>query len=333
MTRTSVRRAAALLEVAGVYLIGPLVGQKLRQALGIAVENPFAALRADISNAELLRASANLFVLLFFQYLGTFLVAIPLNWWYRRRGPAAYGVAKNGRTWKALLLAGFATAALANWPAATLSLVNYLSPSEMAPWRQAFLDMSWLRWQFWLFAGVASWALVPVLEELLYRGYFQRRLAEDWGNGPAIIGASFLFTFGHTQYQIPNLYNAGMIAALITMAVLYGIVFAWTGSIVPSTVAHAIINVPMTLRWQAAILGLFVIGIWMTWRKGASVLAETFQGSDKRICSVLGVAFGVYAAATARLDSAAIALAYVLPAVAIGLEAMDRSRPSKSLGI
>jgi membrane protease YdiL (CAAX protease family) len=49
----------------------------------------------------------------------------------------------------------------------------------MAPWRQAFFNMSWRRWQFWLLAGIMSYAVVPVVEELIFRGYYQRRLAED----------------------------------------------------------------------------------------------------------------------------------------------------------
>ncbi len=107
-----------------------------------------------------------------------------------------------------------------------VGLVNYIHPSQTAPWRQAFFDMSWRRWEFWLFSAVMSWALVPVLEELFYRGYCQRRLAEDWGDGPAIVGAACLFTFAHTQYQIPDAYSAGMIVGLLLSAIGFGIVFA-----------------------------------------------------------------------------------------------------------
>ena len=46
-------------------------------------------------------------------------------------------------------------------------------------WRQALFDMSWRRWQFWLFTGVLSWGFVAVVEELFFRGYCQRRLAKE----------------------------------------------------------------------------------------------------------------------------------------------------------
>jgi membrane protease YdiL (CAAX protease family) len=79
-------------------------------------------------------------------------------------------------------------------------LVNAIHPlGETVPWREALFDTSWRRWEFWLFTAVLSWALVPVIEELFYRGYCQRRLAEDWGDGAAIVGVSCLLIFSHGQ--------------------------------------------------------------------------------------------------------------------------------------
>jgi membrane protease YdiL (CAAX protease family) len=326
MTVSQLRRAGSLLEVIGVYSAGPLVGYLLRQALGISVTNPLATLRADSTNSELVRASLNMFVLFLFQYPGTFLLIVPLNWWYRRRGLASYGITKANRSWAALLLSGLATAALATWPAMSASLLNSIYPSETAPWRQALLDMSWLRWQFWLFTAVMSWALVPFFEELFYRGYCQRRLAEDWGNGPAIIATSCLFTFAHIQYQIPNAYNFGMILSLIVLAIGFGVVFAWTGSIVPSFIAHAIINIPMTLSWQAATLILLLIGASIAWRPGVAALRKTFHGASPPLCIVLGIAFGAYSAASARLEMAAAIVAAALLIIALVLEGIDKYR-------
>lgn len=96
-------------------------------------------------------------------------------------------------------MAGLATAAIFEWPVLSIALMNSFHPGPTVPWRQAFMDMSWQRWQFWLFSAVSSWALIPFLEELFYRGYCQRRLAEDRGDGPAIVGAACLFTFTHTH--------------------------------------------------------------------------------------------------------------------------------------
>lgn len=320
------RRAAALLEVLGVSLAGPLVIWGIRRLIGVSVTNPLNNLSVHTTDAELITASRQMFVLLMFQYAGYFLLVFPINWWYRRRGPASYGLTRAGRSWVALLLAGMGTIALSAWPVATVELINAIRPlGETAAWRQAFFDMSWRRWEFWLFSAVFSWALIPVVEELFFRGYCQRRLAEDWGDGPAIVGTACLFTFAHTQYQVPNAYNAGMVVSLLMLAIGFGVVFAWTRSLIPSMTAHAIINLPMTPAWQGVILAAFVIGAMVTWRRGAAALKQTFSTSSVAACVGLAVVGAVYAIAGARFESL-MYLAVAMVVFAVGLEAVERKR-------
>src|SRR5712691_6116666 len=96
----------------------------------------------------------------------------------------------------------------------------------------------------------------------------QRRLAEDWGDGAAIAGITCLFIFAHSQYLEPNAYNAAKIPSLLLAALGSGVVFAWTRSLVPSVVAHAISNVPMTPFWQGVIVATFILGTVLTARRG-----------------------------------------------------------------
>jgi membrane protease YdiL (CAAX protease family) len=320
------RRAAALLEVLGVSLAGPLLMWGLRRLIGISVTNPLNNLSAHTTDAELITASRQMFVLLMFQYAGYFVLIFPINWWYRWRGPASYGLTRAGRSWMVLVLAGLATVALSAWPAFSIELINVIHRlGETAPWRQALFDMSWRRWEFWLFSAVLSWALIPVLEELFFRGYCQRRLAEDWGDGPAIIGTACLFTFAHTQYLMPNAYNAGMIMSLLMLAIGFGVVFAWTRSLIPSIVAHAIINVPMTPTWQGVLLAAFVICAMITWRRGVAALKQIFSTASIGACVALAVVGAGYAIAGARFDSLTI-LAAAMVVFAVVLEAIDRRR-------
>lgn len=174
------RRVAALLEVLGVYLAGGVVTGWIARVLQLHPTNPLTTFRVDITNAELLTATKLLGVLLLLQYAGWFLLIVPINAWHRRRGPAAYGLTRAGSSWTALMLAGLGTAALVEWPVLSLNLVDtFHNLGESVPWRQAFFETSWRRWEFWLFSGVLSWGLVAGLEELFFRGYCQRRLAED----------------------------------------------------------------------------------------------------------------------------------------------------------
>jgi hypothetical protein len=123
----------------------------LRRLIGISVTNPLNNLSVHTTDAELITASRQMFVLLMFQYAGYVLLIFPINWWYRRRGPASYGLTRAGCSWMALILAGLGTVALSAWPVESIELINVIRPlGETAPWRQALFDMSWRRWEFWL---------------------------------------------------------------------------------------------------------------------------------------------------------------------------------------
>ena len=252
---TALRRTAALLEVFGVFVAGPLVAGLLVRLLGLELVNPLEHFTVEITDAELITASYQMLVLLLVQFAGWFLLIIPIDILRGRCSPRTYGLTRAGRPWTALFMAGLVTLALAAWPVLGLHLVDHVyNLGETVPWRQAIIDTSWRRWEFWLFTAVSSWAFVAVAEELFFRGYCQRRLAEDWGDAPAILGIAGLFTFTHGQYLMADAYNIGMIASLFVLATGFGIVFAWTRSLVPSIIAHAIVNVPMTPQWQSAVV-------------------------------------------------------------------------------
>jgi len=194
---------------------------------------------------------------------------------------------------------------------------------KTAPWREALFATSWRRWEFWLFSAVTSWAFVAVVEELFFRGYCQRRLAEDWGDGPAIFGTACLFTFAHDQYLMPNAYSVAMIASLLIMAIGYGVVFAWTRSLVPSIVAHAIINIPMTPLWQGVLLSAFVICAAVVARRGVAALKQVFSSATVVGCLALAVVGTGYAIASEQVDGLVLAATAML-ALAVALEAMER---------
>lgn len=145
------RRAAALFEVLGVYLAGAFLNDQLGNWLAhwrlVSPVNPFSLLTTHTTNADLLVASRQLFLTLILLYGSYFALIIPINWWYRRRGRTAYGLTRAGRPSKTLILAGVATAVLTQWPVLVHTLVDAIHPlGAMAPWRQAFFEMSWRRW-------------------------------------------------------------------------------------------------------------------------------------------------------------------------------------------
>jgi hypothetical protein len=161
------------------------------------------------------------------------------------------------------------------------------------------------------------------MEELFYRGYCQRRLAEDWGHGPAIIGTGCLFLFGHSQYLMLNAYNISLMASLLVLALGLGVVFAWTRSLVPSFVAHAIINVPMTPLWQGVFLvACLCVALAMS-RRAVAAVKNVFTGARVPACLVLAAVGIGYAIAAQRLGFL-IYVAAAMLGLAVAFESMDR---------
>ncbi|HEY4132033.1 MAG TPA: CPBP family intramembrane glutamic endopeptidase [Gemmatimonadaceae bacterium] len=285
--------------------------------------NPLLSLTSDISNTAL-------FAGLVIQYVGYFAFAGPIDWWHRRSGPSGYGLTRANQSWKALVAAGVATAVLTGWPSLVVDAANaHWHLGQTVAWRQALFDMSWRRWQFWFFSAVGSWAVVPVVEELFFHGYCQRRLAEDWGDGPAIVGTACLFACSHAQYFRADPYNAGLIFSVFAAGVGYGVVFALTRSLVPSIFAHAVLNVPMTIPWQLAVLFVSIVGWIFSVRPAWSAIKKVFAGASITACIGLGILSGAYAIASKAPPALAfVALGMVI--VAIVLEKNDRIRVSST---
>jgi membrane protease YdiL (CAAX protease family) len=298
----------------------------IRRLLGVSLTNPLNHLSAHETDSELVTASRQLLALRLFQNSGYFLLAAPLNWWYRRRRPADYGLTKAGQAWKMLLLAGLAAAAFWEWPVVSLTLANSIHPSPTVPWRHALMNMSMLRWQYWLFTAVLSWAGAPFFEELFCRGYCQRRLPEDWGDGPAILGAACLFTFGHSQYFSADPYNAGMLAGLLLSAIGFGLVFAWTRSLIPAMIAHAVFDIPMSTSWQGVLLAGLLTGTVVVCRRAVPIIKQVFSTGSV----TAGIALGIIGAGYAVLISSDRVIVYVVIAayamllLAVVLQARDR---------
>lgn len=138
-------------------------------------------------------------------------------------------------------------------------------------------------------------------------------------------GLHFRTHIARVQYLIPNAYSIGMILSLLIFAVGFGIVFAWTRSLVPSMMAHAIINFPMTPFWQVVLLVGFVVVLFIARRRGAAVTRQVFSNTSGAVCSALALLGAAYAIIAARLD-VLMYLAAAMLAIAVFLEAFEKSR-------
>jgi len=123
---------------------------------------------------------------------------------------------------------------------------------------------------------------------------------------------------------MPNAYNVSLIASLLVLAIGVGVVFAWTRSLIPSTLTHAIINVPMTPPWQGVLLVVLVIGAAVAAHRAANIIKQVFSRASVTSCIALAVVGMSYAIAIQRLAWLVYAGAAMV-VIAVGLEALDRS--------
>lgn len=322
---SSVRAWPALFEVLALSLLGGLLAMLLAAAFGVRLSNPFATLQPGALPGSWLPLAQSVGQVLFFQYAGIALLVAAI-WWPRgdlrqRR----LGLGCNGQRALPLLKLGLMAACLlAPWHLGLLLADAQWDLGPTEPWRQALLDAP-QTWDFWLLMAVASYGLVPVLEELFYRGVLQGRLQQVMPPGLAILLSSLLFALSHSQYHQPNLLNLGTFAFLLATALVLGGLYWRTGSLWPGMVAHGVINLPA----QNGVVGLLVIALmlglaWWGRRVIGELVTELLGalrprqiGKAAPAMALATVTFAILSTLAAEL---ALLLALALLPVALGLD-------------
>ena len=90
-------------------------------------------------------------------------------------------------------------------------------------------------------------------------------------------------------------------------------------------IAHSIIDIPMTPPWYAALLAVFVIGIFFARRGGIRVLKQVFTKTKASACVFLAVVCIAYDIAADRIG-AMTWVAIDMVVVAVIIEMVDRTR-------
>jgi membrane protease YdiL (CAAX protease family) len=76
----------------------------------------------------------------------------------------------------------------------------------------------------------------PVAEEIMFRGFLFRGLAQGWGTAAGILIPAALFAMVHTQYEL------FLLVQILVIAVLFGWLRARSGSLLLTIVLHAMMN-------------------------------------------------------------------------------------------
>jgi membrane protease YdiL (CAAX protease family) len=314
-----------------VYALGLLLGGLVVQLAGLSLANPLQALAAD-PQADLLGLARDTAAILGLQYAGILLPALALGWWHRRRPLRAYGLRTAGQPLPRLLLAGLVLFAVSGLPILLLELLGRVVPlGPRTEFQEAIYARAW-DLPFWVFLAVGSFGLVPIVEELFYRGYVQTRLAEDFGAPAAIVVTAAFFTFSHGQYYLePSPRNALQLVSLLFAALAWGYLFYRSGSLLVPILAHVLVNVPMgtpaAVGLVAVLLGVVVLArdlIIGALRTGWMLFGSA--ALPRRATALGGLALVLFAVLLAAMQDVALLLGLALLAVALVAEVLEKRR-------
>jgi membrane protease YdiL (CAAX protease family) len=267
------RKAAALLEVLGVFVAGNLTAGHLGSLMGV---EPFGSLYQSATNAtepDFIALSVGWLKIVCVQYVCLLPPAFAIGWWRRRLGLRHYGVTRAGTPALKLVVSGFLVFALVAMFLKLLWVAKRFIPLGPEPAYLALLDRSWTP-SCWLFLAVSSFALTPVLEELFYRGYCQTRLEEDFGGVGAIVIVTLFLTLGHNQYHHLSLLSIGTIVGLIPLGLGTGYVYWRSRSLIPAMIVHAAVNVPTKGIYDFVLPAAMVVVLILLRQKWLSMVQD-----------------------------------------------------------
>ncbi len=324
------RQLAAILEVCGIYMAGLLIAFVVISVLGIKLANPLEILVAN-PNADLLGLSRDMALLLLVQYGGILIPAFLVGWWHRRRPLRDYGCTAAGHSASYLMLAGIVLFALSELPAKLLELMGQFVPlGPRADFQEILYALNW-DYRFWIFAAVGSFVLIPIVEELFFRGYVQTRLAEDYGTPAAILITAFFFTFSHSQYYLaPSPRNIGMALTILFSAIVWGYAFYVTRSLIVPMIAHAIVNIPVA-GVTDFILPVLMLVVVVVYRRRIGEHLQELWGMLKPVlakrATILAVIFmALFAVAVAIAQDTTVLLGVAMLIIAGVLEAIEKRK-------
>jgi membrane protease YdiL (CAAX protease family) len=247
---------AALLgaSTAAAILAQQLITPSLGQALGLAG-----------GEQDLLAGSWTLVRMFALQYGALLVLAVIFGLMRGRRSARSYALGKGTLSAAGIVKWGIGLGLLAGAPGTLILFLQDIAPigQDTPIWaalRETPRDMS-----FWTFMFVGSFGLVPLVEELTWRGYAIGRLTETLAPGAAILFTAVPFALLHVQYASTD---PAMIATSVSVMIAsFAFAFATvrTGTVWPAVIGHAITNFPAD-AWLGAVqlaLALIVLVVFI----------------------------------------------------------------------
>ncbi|MCB2113514.1 MAG: CPBP family intramembrane glutamic endopeptidase [Parvularculaceae bacterium] len=247
--------AVVAASTAAAFLAQKLVSPGLGETLGLS----------SASAPDYLASSLAIGKQFALQYGAAIALILLLGALRRRTAPRHYALGASPLGAPRLVALGVITGLIASIPAQSIFLAKEFWPLGKDTLLWTVMESNPWDWTFWVFAATASFVLVPIVEELMWRSYVLGRLVEAFRPGAALLLSSLVFAGLHFQYLVSgDFLGYATMASVLFAALVFGLVTLTSGSVLPAVIAHMILNIPMNMEFGAArlALGLLTLAIF-----------------------------------------------------------------------
>lgn len=284
-------RYSGIFEVVAVFIIGSFIAGILFQMAGVT-SHPLAALSQ--SNPDMVAIGLQTGKILLLQYIGFLSLAVIFTLTQRQHLLKDRGFNLSGKSIATLCIIG-----VVGWAAGDfLNKVLWIIDAEFdlgtsVPWREALFNAEpTAGWWFLLFVG--SFGLVPILEEVFWRGYVQSRLSQFLSPKASIVLTSIMFSLSHSQYHHADVYHLATLFGVFTVSCVLGWLFYKTTSLIPVIVMHSLLNFPVFGIWAYIVLAVMIMIIAFCWphiKSNMTELAADFYFGKRSILNLAAATF------------------------------------------
>lgn len=237
-------RISAILEIGVIFLGGTLIARFIGPRILPARLSQDANELFLSHSPDFIEIGAIVAADLLLRYGVMLGLALAFGWWHRRRSISGYGITTAGKPISFHILTGILIVLVGGFiPRLLIMLREFISLGSTPLDFEILFSIEW-NFAFWVYMAVGSFILVPIVEELFFRGYVQTHLTEEFGVATGILMTALIFTFSHTKYFAFSVFSLGMLGSLLISSLILGFMRHNTGSLIPGTIGHGLSNLP-----------------------------------------------------------------------------------------
>ncbi len=294
------KKLFATFEVLGILVIGWSLTRILITVLGVPPLQDHLDKAILSDNPNFMYLSKIGFLTLLIQFLSLMIPAYLITRLLHKEGLKSFGISKGNITVKENVFQGVIIFCLLGIPMKLLLIANHFTELGVVPDYWELFNKEW-DFGFWLFMAVGSYAVIPIFEELFYRGYAQYRLERDF-RFFAVLFISLLFISNHFQYFIGDIFNIGMLFSLFVLAL--GMAFSrfLSVSVIAPIVIHSLMNIPTKYPFDIVVLVIMILVVILLRRRVAKLLTRfinelktaNLKGNSIFFLFIIAFALGMY---------------------------------------